>query len=148
MNPREMVTEFMRSFGQCVPTQPGIPDRDTIALRGRLVVEEGKELGEATDLVAYIDALLDIRYVLEGAEVAAGIPEGAILEGMAEVHRSNMSKAWSLAEIDAANLPIGTRYLPQPDGRFVVFRHDGKVLKSPSYTPANLRPILEKWGCL
>jgi len=143
-----MVEEFMRAFGQEAPQRPFMPSLETRRLRGRLIVEEGSEIGAATNLVDYFDGLVDTRYVLEGAEVAAGIPEGAILEGMAEVHRSNMSKAWTIAEIDAADMPIGTRYLPQSDGRVIVFRHDGKVLKSPSYSPANLRPILEQWGCL
>lgn len=148
MSPRQSVEQFMQAFGQEVPQKAKMPDDATRALRGRLVVEEGKELGEAADLIAYFDALLDIRYVLEGADIAAGIPEGAILEGFAEVHRSNMSKAWTLTEIEAAQMPVGTRYQPQHDGRVVVFRHDGKVLKSPSYKPADLRPILERWGCL
>lgn len=148
MSPRQSVEQFMQAFGQEVPQKAKLPDSQTLALRARLLTEECFELRVSENLVEYFDALLDIRYVLEGAEIAAGIPEGAILEGFAEVHRSNMSKAWTLAEIEAAQMPVGTRYQPQHDGRVVVFRHDGKVLKSPSYKPADLRPILERWGCL
>ena len=54
-------------------------------------------------------------YVTYGTAALLGIDLPAVFE---EVHRSNMSK-------------LG------PDGR-AVRRHDGKVLKGPSYRPPNL----------
>jgi hypothetical protein len=65
----------------------------------------------------------------------------------AEVHRSNMSKLWTWAEIQS--VPSGCRAIAVRDmkledtGRgFVVKRDDGKVIKSPSYEPADLNKIL------
>lgn len=66
--------------------------------------------------------------------------------GFAEVHRSNMSKFWSLEECDAfLRNTLNPQYIfkQSPCGRFVVKNYDGKVIKSPSYSKANLGPILE-----
>jgi predicted HAD superfamily Cof-like phosphohydrolase len=59
----------------------------------------------------------------------------------AEVHRSNMSKLWSAEEID--RIPADcTATLTYADG-YIVKRSDGKVIKSPSYLPANLEQFLK-----
>lgn len=62
------------------------------------------------NMVEVADALADIRYVTDGANLVYGIPGHAILR---IVHQSNMSK-------------LG------PDGK-PIFREDGKVLKGPDY---------------
>lgn len=59
-------------------------------------------------------------YVVYGAAVTYGIDLEPIFD---EIHRSNMSKLW-------------------PDGT-VQKREDGKVLKPPTYSPADLEPILK-----
>ncbi len=70
------------------------------------------------DLVEVADALTDIDYVNLGAAIAYGLDLEPFQK---EVQRSNMSKF-----ID------GHR------------REDGKWVKGPSYSEANLAPILEK----
>jgi len=69
------------------------------------------------EIVAAYDAVLDLEVVTTGTAVAMGVDTEP---GWQEVHRSNMSKF-----ID------GTK------------RADGKWVKGPSYSPANLKPIVD-----
>lgn len=86
-------------------------------LRVNLIAEECDELDQASSIEEIADALGDLLYVIYGAAVAHGIDLEPIFE---EIHRSNMTKF-----ID------GHR------------REDGKWVKGPSYSPANLKPIIE-----
>lgn len=56
-------------------------------------------------------------------------------KAFAEVHRSNMSKLWAYEELDEAP---ATAFQEQVKGKWIVRRHDQKILKSPSYSPAEL----------
>lgn len=116
----KQVREFMQKAGQEVPAKPTMPSENIIALRQSLIVEEASELADATTIVEAADAIGDLLYVVLGAAVAYGIDLEPIFE---EIHRSNMSKF-----ID------GHR------------REDGKWVKGPSYSPANLGPIIEVQG--
>lgn len=121
-----MLEEFHRVFGAHLERQPTTElSPETIALRVSLIQEEldeYREAAEAHDLVGVADALSDLLYVVLGAYVTHGLQEFA--EALfAEVHASNMSK------LDA-------------DGQ-VLYRADGKVLKSTLWRPPNLKGILE-----
>jgi len=62
--------------------------------RLQLIVEEAGELAEALaerDLVETFDALVDLSYVVDGAYLSFGMG-GVKAAGVAEVHRSNMTK--------------------------------------------------------
>jgi predicted HAD superfamily Cof-like phosphohydrolase len=90
-------------------------------LRLRLIEEEVGELADAMtheDLVEIADALADLVYVTYGTALHYGLDLDA---AVAEVHRSNMSKAAS---------------------RGSVMRGDGKVLKNPKYRAPDLRRAL------
>jgi predicted HAD superfamily Cof-like phosphohydrolase len=94
-------------------------------LRLQLIQEELSELAEAMakgDLVACLDALVDLRYVLDGTTLALGL-QHHFLPGLEEVHRSNMSKL--------------------VDGK-PVKNEAGRVVKGENYSPPNLKSILEK----
>jgi predicted HAD superfamily Cof-like phosphohydrolase len=94
-----------------------IVEYDTALLRLRLISEEFGELQEAImkrDLVATVDALADLEYVVKGTAVSYGIDMEPIFN---EIHQSNMSK---LRE----NL-------------------EGKILKGRDYRPPDIRTILE-----
>lgn len=150
----------MRAFQQSTPEKPGMPPASIQHLRWALCAEEAKELGDAADLTAYLDAVLDLLYVVHGSALAAGISTLTLTEGFKEVHRSNMSKLWTENEIQAVrngeNLTSLGDCRGNFDNRFEVIqtdapgdkrfilkrRSDGKVLKSPSYSPANLKPLL------
>ena len=119
------LVEFHRVFGAHLETAPTVAiSAETIALRVSLIQEELNEYraaAEARDLVGVADALSDLLYVLLGTYVSHGLQD--VAEALfSEVHRSNMSK---LDENGA-----------------VIYRADGKVLKSARWSPPDLRPIL------
>lgn len=135
------VREFMLRFGQAVPPTVSMPEPETHNLRWRLIDEEAQELRDATSLVQYLDAVGDLLYVVYGAAIAAGFTAHQIEATVYEIHRSNMSKLWS--EDELGNVPGDSRANHVGDGRYIVRRNDGKIIKSPSYSPANLQPIIE-----
>ncbi len=122
----DKLVEFHRVFGAHIETKPtaDLPD-EVVALRVNLIQEELNEYrhaAEARDLVAVADALTDLVYVVLGSYVSHGLQEvGDAL--FAEVHRSNLSK------LDA-------------NGQ-VIYRADGKVLKSDRWRPPDLAAVLD-----
>jgi predicted HAD superfamily Cof-like phosphohydrolase len=120
----EMVEGWHKIFGVPVREEPGFPPLDRRELRVNLIDEEFKELKKAIDegdLVGVLDALTDLKYVIDGALCEFGL-QGIAREAFEEVHRSNLSK------LDADGHPIK--------------REDGKILKGPNYTPPDLETIL------
>jgi predicted HAD superfamily Cof-like phosphohydrolase len=124
MTPFEMVREFHEAFGVDAPSAPTALTVERQMLRFALIEEEYSEYREAVvepdgmDHVA--KELADLLYVVLGTAVEHGITR--FDEIFAEVHRSNMSK-------------LGD------DGR-PVYRDDGKVLKGPRYTTADIKHLL------
>jgi hypothetical protein len=96
------------------------------------------------DLVQLADGLGDLAYVAEfGTAVAAGIDLEPIQD---EIHRSNMSKLWSGKDVETrlpvlSGSPSCVITEVGPD-KFLVKRLDGKIMKSPSYSEANIAPII------
>lgn len=131
---QKQIIEFMKLAQQDTPEHPVMPHAEICKLRLTLIAEELEELAESfgfrmsvnltetainpTNLVEAYDAILDLMVVVIGTGVALGLD---LEPGWAEVHRSNMSKF-----ID------GFR------------RDDGKWIKGPSYSPANLAPLIEE----
>lgn len=129
---QELVKQFMLRAGQECPLKPEIPDFDTCVLRIELIAEEWQELqdalglslaqdtGEFTEaepnLVKVADAIGDLLVVVLGTAVACGIDIEPIFS---EIHRSNMTKF-----IDGHK------------------REGGKWIKGPSYSCANLEPLI------
>ena len=72
------------------------------------------------NLVEAADALGDLDYVVQGANLVFGVPAEAV---MAEIQRANLSK---LGE----------------DGK-PIRREDGKIMKGPNYSPPNIRQVLD-----
>src|SRR5919197_6057054 len=119
---QEMVTAFHQAFDIAIGTLPTVPDAATCALRVSLIQEEFDELRAALaqqDLEAVAKELADLLYVVYGTAVSCGIDMAPVFR---EVHRSNMSKQG------------GHR------------RADGKWMKPPNYSPAQLQPILAAQG--
>ena len=125
----DALVEFHRVFGAHFQETPTVdlPD-EVIALRVSLIQEELNEYrhaAETHDLVEVADALSDLMYVVLGTYVSHGLQD--LAEALfAEVHRSNMSK------LDA-------------NGQ-VIYRADGKVLKSDQWRPPDLGSILAEDG--
>ncbi len=146
-NEQNKVEEFMAVFGQTSPNKATKVDSATAKLRIDLILEELDEFivaSQKQDLVEVADALGDLLYVIYGAGTAYGIDLEPIFN---EIHRSNMSKLWSEADInwnkekfDRGELVVDK---PYKDTKLsVVKRTDGKIIKSPSYSKANLGPLL------
>ena len=166
------VKTFMQTFNQETPEKPTRPSQATRALRVKLLLEEVLELAEASgiqvqtldgkpikdaiqfsapanaevDLVGVADALADIDYVNQGAAVAYGLDLEPFCD---EVHSSNMTKLWSRSELPEAEKlgHVVTKVaedLHEGDKVYLVKRIDGKVVKSPSYKPADLNSVLQK----
>lgn len=113
-----MVQEFHKQFEIHVSPTPSIPDEPTQILRKRLIQEEFDELQEAMqekDLPSIAKELADLLYVVYGTAVSLGIDMEPVFQ---EVHRSNMSK-------------VGGHK-----------REDGKWVKPPTYSPAQLNDLL------
>ncbi|GJL63704.1 MAG: hypothetical protein NPIRA04_23580 [Nitrospirales bacterium] len=119
---QQMVLEFHQQFDIHVADQPTSPDDPTQTLRTCLIQEEFDELQEAMkakDLPSVAKELADLLYVVYGTAVSCGIDMEPVFQ---EVHRSNMSK-------------VGGHK-----------REDGKWVKPPTYSPADIVPILTTQG--
>ncbi|MEC4891122.1 MAG: MazG nucleotide pyrophosphohydrolase domain-containing protein [Nitrospira sp.] len=113
-----MVEEFHRKFEIAIQAAPTEMSDATKGLRIRLIQEEFDELKEsmaAGDLAAVAKEMADLLYVVYGTAVSYGIDMDPVFR---EVHRSNLSKVGGYK------------------------RADGKWVKPPTYSPAQVAPIL------
>jgi predicted HAD superfamily Cof-like phosphohydrolase len=94
-----------------------------------------------TDLVELADGVADIGFVSEGTAVAAGIDMEPI---HTEVARSNASKLWSVSDVSRGGIDPDADVITAGDGKYIVKRGDGKIVKSPSYSPADIAGEIEK----
>ena len=150
--PLNDVAAFHRTFHLPILESPAIPGEDRCALRINLLQEELDELKDAirdNDLTAIADALSDLQYVLSGAILEFGLGE-KFKDLFEEVQRSNMSKVcedYAAAEETLAFYmeKDGTQgFIKESHHGFLVYRTaDKKVLKSVSYSPADLDRILK-----
>lgn len=118
IDPQAMVEEFHRKFDIAVSDRPTLPEEATRQLRVRLIQEEFGELQEAMvaqDLPGVAKELADLLYVVYGTAVAYGVDMDPVFR---EVHRSNLSKVGGYK------------------------RADGKWVKPPTYSPAEIAPLL------
>ena len=141
------VREFHEVFDHPVSYNPHVvPSIENRVLRIRMIAEElletARALGvalqcqsgdtEAADIVRVqadpsleydpveaADGFGDIRYLVDGGNLICGFPGDLVL---AEIHRSNMSKAGA-------------------DGK-PIRREDGKILKGPNYFKPDIRKVL------
>lgn len=119
-------------------------------LRYNLIDEELKEFNDATNIYEVADALGDLLYVVLGAAVTYGIDLEPVFQ---EIHRSNMTKLWTGQEADDVTLEFRSKHNAiciddnaaiRGERCFLVKRiSDGKVIKSPSYSPANIKAIID-----
>lgn len=105
------------------------------------------------DFTEYVDGCIDQLVVTYGALNAAGVKAESAWD---EVQRSNMSKAWSHCSVCDAVLERGAgAELVHPDsadahnGNWhtvlkIHKRPDGKFIKAPTYSPADLKRVIEE----
>lgn len=115
---------FHEAFGLPAPTELTLSQPDDVReLRENLIREETDEFFEAIDEKdpeQICKEGMDLLYVVVGALVTYGVPIDICWP---EVQRSNMSK-------------LGD------DGKPVRREGDGKVLKGPNYSPADMTTVL------
>jgi len=94
------------------------------------------------DLVGVADAIADISYVNYGAANAYGINIEPIED---EVHNSNMTKLFTTEEVDVLDREEFSYKPVRLTGKCLLVKNkDGKVQKSPSYTPANVAKYIDQ----
>jgi predicted HAD superfamily Cof-like phosphohydrolase len=122
---QDRLVDFHRKFNlDCNNTPTLITDPKVIELRCALIEEEASEFRESSenkDIVGIADAIADLLYVVYGAAVTYGLDTQPIFD---EVHRSNMTKVWE-------------------DGTAHRRESDGKIIKPPTYSPANIKQVIE-----
>jgi predicted HAD superfamily Cof-like phosphohydrolase len=140
----EEALEFVKACG-CTVMGDGQPVVDHIAVE---VDPNG-----TPDLVEYVDGCIDQLVVTYGALNSAGIQAQSAWD---EVQRSNMSKAWPHCSVCDAVLEHGPGTdLVHPGDSYahggvwetvpkVHKRDDGKFIKAPTYSPANLKRVIEE----
>lgn len=118
MDTRNDVREFMDAAGQLDNDWP------QAILYASLVAEEFQELIVAMlqrDRVEVADACADLKWVIEGLEHSLAIPQQAVWD---EVARSNRSKT--------------------QNGKLIKNPVTGKVMKPDTYSPPDIKSILER----
>jgi NTP pyrophosphatase (non-canonical NTP hydrolase) len=119
-------------------------------LHVNLIHEENTELKEAANIYDVADALGDLLYVVLSAAVTYGINLKPVFD---EIHRSNMTKLWTGDELLTVSDDFRSKHnsLCVDDNAgihgkraFIVRRiSDGKVIKSPSYSPAAIKSVID-----
>jgi len=145
MNHTDLVREFHEAFQVETPSKPTIPKIGIRHLRSHLIDEENTELENAENVTEALDAIADLLYVVHGAALAYGFTAEQVDAAFREVHRSNMSKLWDNRWL--SGVPEGCNAKPSAiEGWWIVTNAAGKIIKPPSYSPANLRKIAEGGG--
>ena len=146
----EEAIEFVKGCG-CTVTLAGSDGEEQAADLDKIGVVLDPE--REPDFVEYVDGCIDQLVVTYGALNAAGVKAEPAWD---EVQRSNMSKAWPHCSLcDAVLVRDASQQLVhqeaanahQGDWRPVLKIHkraDGKVIKSPTYSPANIRRVLDE----
>jgi predicted HAD superfamily Cof-like phosphohydrolase len=145
----EEALEFVRACG-CTVALSGSDGQKTAVIDEISVVVDPDVKPDFTE---YVDGCIDQLVVTYGALNAAGVKARSAWD---EVQRSNMSKAWPHCSVCDAVLVRGSgEELVHPeDGgahggawRMVLKVHkreDGKFIKAPTYSPANLKRVIEE----
>lgn len=124
---------------------------DTLAELCNSVLHSDKFNNTEYDKVETIDALCDIQYVLSGAVLALGYKD-IFDDAFDEVQRSNMSKMCentSQAEdtikyYQEERGELLSMEIVEKDGKYIVVRSDGKIMKNVHYSPANLNQFIDE----
>lgn len=148
----EEVQEFNQMMGKDFQnrTTPTIDIKDAKFVID-FVKEELLELEEAVadnDIVEVLDAILDITYVCLGNGAMSFGLKNKIMDGYAEVQRSNLSKICKNVEEAEETVIIRSEQQKEPchyeqigDGYVVYRTRDHKVMKNVNWSEPNLRSL-------
>jgi predicted HAD superfamily Cof-like phosphohydrolase len=148
----EEALEFVRACG-CTVTAPskGSGNSEQISVVDDISVV--LDPNGRPDLTEYVDGCVDQLVVTYGALNAAGIKAQTAWD---EVQRSNMSKAWphcsvcdAVLELDSDSTLVHPGQSNAHGGAWHIVlkvhkRDDGKFIKAPTYSPANLKRVIEE----
>jgi predicted HAD superfamily Cof-like phosphohydrolase len=81
----------------------------------------------------------DLNNLLQHIDDAARIQGFELLEAVKIIHRSNMTKHWTAAQIDS--IPAGHTAKIYKDNKYVVRREDGKVIKPKTFKAPDLSQL-------
>jgi len=87
------------------------------------------------------DGIADSIFVLLGTACACGIDMESIWN---EVVRSNNSKFWIGDDLKEENISEPLNFTPIDNDQYLAKNLHGKVIKSPSYSPPNIKVLLEQ----
>ncbi len=144
----EEALEFVRACG-CTVALAGADDAKAVIDEISVVADDEIK----PDFTEYVDGCIDQLVVTYGALNAAGVKAQSAWD---EVQRSNMSKAWPHCSVCDAVLVRGSGeglVHPEDAGAHgggwqpvlkVHKREDGKFIKAPTYSPANLKRVIEE----
>jgi predicted HAD superfamily Cof-like phosphohydrolase len=145
----EEALEFVRACGCTVTMAESGGTKATVIDEIGVVVDANG----SPDFTEYVDGCIDQLVVTYGALNAAGVKAQSAWD---EVQRSNMSKAWphcgacdAVLVRDGAGELVHPEYAGAHDGNWrtilkVHKREDGKFIKAPTYSPANLKRVIEE----
>jgi predicted HAD superfamily Cof-like phosphohydrolase len=148
----EEALEFVKGCGCTVALSSGASEGEEAAV----VIDEISvvlDVNGNPDLTEYVDGCVDQLVVTYGALNAAGVK---VEPAWDEVQRSNMSKAWPHCSVCDAVLERGAAMeLVHPETAAahnsewsvvlkVHKREDGKFIKAPTYSPANLKRVIDE----
>ena len=145
----EEALEFVKGCGCTVMLAEGAGEKTAVI--DNIAVE--LDPNGTPDLAEYVDGCVDQLVVTYGALNAAGVKAQSAWD---EVQRSNMSKAWPHCSVcDAVLERGGGRELVHPEGTHshngewrpvlkIHKREDGKFIKAPTYSPADLKRVIEE----
>lgn len=145
----EEALEFVKSCGCTVNLTSAADGGSAVIDEIVIMLDPDRE----PDFVEYVDACTDQLVVTYGALNAAGVKAQPAWD---EVQRSNMSKAWphcSLCDAVLEKGADGDLVHPLDRGAHagawktilkVHKREDGKFIKAPTYSPANLKRVIEE----
>jgi predicted HAD superfamily Cof-like phosphohydrolase len=145
----EEALEFVRACG-CTVAVSGSDGAKAAVIDEISVVADDETKPDFTE---YVDGCIDQLVVTYGALNAAGVRAQSAWD---EVQRSNMSKAWPHCSVCEAVLVRGSgEDLVHPEdagahgGNWQTIlkvhkREDGKFIKAPTYSPANLKRVIEE----
>ncbi|OPZ65633.1 MAG: Phosphoribosyl-ATP pyrophosphohydrolase [Firmicutes bacterium ADurb.Bin506] len=145
------VRYFHQLMGTPAPDTPPLPNREILTwdrwgLRLSLIDEEYEELHEAfeeNDAAKFLDACVDMVYVIVGTAVEAGLPFD---EAFAAVHAANMEKAPECGNCKYSGSGVDPECpMCAGRGRIVSFRDDGKVLKPEDWSPPDIKGLIETY---
>lgn len=105
---------------------------DSLIAAWKNIFESGADEPRSLNVVEAADATADLRYVIEGFDLEAGIPSEAIFE---EVHASNMSKLGEDMEP-----VISDGVTPDFKGKL---KPAGKIIAGPNFFEADFEAIID-----